>query len=162
MGIFDIIVGGISILAFLSGLRKGLISEVASLVSIILGIYGAIHFGFIVEGWINALIPTQHVGLVSFVVTVIIVIVIVHIVGSIINRVVGMTILSLPNRLGGGLLSVVKMLFFIGCIISMLDYVGVGTEIFDQQQRDESYIYPIIDQVRSIIYPYFEDVLNKI
>lgn len=161
MGVFDIIVSGIAILAFLNGLRKGLISELASLASIILGIYGAIHFGHFVEEWLITYIPTQHIGLISFIVTLILVIVLVHIIGRIINNVIGMTILSLPNRLGGGLFSVVKALFFIGCIISMADYIGLGTEIFTQQQRAESYIYPIIDQVRSMVYPYFETVIGE-
>lgn len=161
MSVFDIVVGGIAILAFLGGLRKGLISELASLVSIILGVYGATHFGHIVEGWFVSIIPTEHIGLVSFVVTIILVVVIVHIVGRIINRVVNMTILSVPNRICGGVFSVIKVLFFIGCIITMVDYLGIGTQIFTSEQRAESYIYPIIDQVRSLVYPYFEDIIGE-
>jgi membrane protein required for colicin V production len=161
MCVFDIIIGGIAILSFLSGLRKGLISEVASLVSIVLGVYGAIHFGYIVEEKLTSFVPTEHVGLVSFVVTVILVVVIVHFVGQLINRVVGMTILSVPNRIGGGVFSVIKVLFFVGCIISMVDYLGVGMEIVSPEQRAESYFYPIIDQVRSLIYPYFESIIGE-
>jgi membrane protein required for colicin V production len=44
MNYIDIIIGIVLIVSAISGFRKGLIVEVASLAALILGIWGAIHF----------------------------------------------------------------------------------------------------------------------
>ena len=46
MNTLDIILAVILIFGFVRGLSRGLFVEVASLLALILGIYGAIHFSF--------------------------------------------------------------------------------------------------------------------
>ena len=46
MNTFDIIIAGLLLFGFVRGLFKGLFVEIASLVALIGGVYGAMHFSF--------------------------------------------------------------------------------------------------------------------
>ena len=46
MNIFDIVIAVILIIAFIRGFMKGFFVEIASLIALIGGIYGAIHFSY--------------------------------------------------------------------------------------------------------------------
>ena len=52
MNTIDIIFGIILLLGLIQGLRKGLFVELASLVGLIAGVYGAIHFSHYVADWL--------------------------------------------------------------------------------------------------------------
>ena len=45
MSVIDIVLGALILFGLIRGLMKGLFVEVASLVALIAGVYGAIHFG---------------------------------------------------------------------------------------------------------------------
>ena len=44
MNVFDIIIASLLLFGFVRGIMKGLFLEVASLVALIAGVYGSIHF----------------------------------------------------------------------------------------------------------------------
>ena len=46
MSIIDIVLAALLLFGFIRGLFKGLFVEIASLVALVLGIYGAIHFSY--------------------------------------------------------------------------------------------------------------------
>ena len=48
MNIFDIVIAALLIFGFVRGVMKGLFVEVASLVALIAGVYGAIHFSYFI------------------------------------------------------------------------------------------------------------------
>ena len=53
MNYLDIIIGILLILGLFKGLKNGLLIEVASLIALILGVYGAIHFSYYAVDFLN-------------------------------------------------------------------------------------------------------------
>ena len=53
MNIFDIVIASLLLFGFVRGLLKGLFVEVASLVGLIGGVYGAIHFSYFVSDFLK-------------------------------------------------------------------------------------------------------------
>ena len=53
MNYIDIVIGLLLLFAAIGGLRKGLISELASLAALILGIWGAIEFSYITSDFLT-------------------------------------------------------------------------------------------------------------
>ena len=64
MNTFDIIIAALLIFGFVRGLLKGLFVEVASLVALIAGVYGAIHFSYFVGNFWGDLIAYAPLTLV--------------------------------------------------------------------------------------------------
>ena len=52
MNTFDIIILALLLFGFIRGLFKGLFIEIASLVALITGVYGAIHFSYFVGNFL--------------------------------------------------------------------------------------------------------------
>ena len=71
MNTFDIIIAVILIFGFIRGLLKGLFVEVASLISLIAGIYGAIHFSYFVGNFLAGKVEwdEKYITIVSFAIT---------------------------------------------------------------------------------------------
>ena len=57
MNIFDIIIAALLLFGFVRGVMKGLFVEVASLVALIAGVYGAIHFSYFIGDFLKTNIP---------------------------------------------------------------------------------------------------------
>ena len=54
MSIIDIVLGVLLLFGLIRGLMKGLFVELASLVALVLGVWGAIHFSFYAAEFIQA------------------------------------------------------------------------------------------------------------
>ena len=53
MNVFDIIIAALLLFGLVRGIMKGLFIEVASLVALIAGVYGAIHFSYFVSNFLK-------------------------------------------------------------------------------------------------------------
>ncbi len=53
MGILDIVIGLLLIYGLYKGLKNGLFVEIASIIALIAGLYGAIHFSYIAGDYLS-------------------------------------------------------------------------------------------------------------
>jgi len=110
MNYIDIIILILLLLAAISGYRKGLVVELASLAALILGIWGAFEFSditaeFLVE---NFNWHWKYLNIVSFILTFIVIVILVHVVGSVVNKIVETAMLGFLNRLAGIVFGILK------------------------------------------------------
>ena len=77
MGFLDIILGALLAFAFYKGLRNGLFVELASLISLIVGIYFAIKFSSLLKGILSGFVKwnPNSIQIVAFALTFIIVVI---------------------------------------------------------------------------------------
>ena len=163
MSIFDIIIILVAVASFLTGMRKGLIRELAVFLGYIVGIYFAAKFSGVTENALAERFSFAGIGAISFVITLAIVVVAVHFVANIVNKAVGMTILSLPNRLLGGIFSTLKNLFFISCLVCVANYfVDDVLEKISPEEKEKSVTYEPITEISAYLFPYLDFGINKI
>jgi len=158
MSTFDIIIIIIAVASFVIGMFKGLVKELSGFLGYVIGIYGAVKFSSYTESVITQHYPDlQGVGVVSFCITLAVIVVGVHFLSSIINKAVGMTILSLPNKLLGGVFAVAKNLFFVSCFISIANYfVGDVITLLGEEESSQSIFYSYIKDLAQYFYPYLD------
>lgn len=87
MNYIDIILLILIILSAIGGFKNGLITELASLAALILGIWGAIQFSDITTELLIKYfdLKTNYLNIISFAVTFIVIVILVHIVAGVIN-----------------------------------------------------------------------------
>jgi len=71
MNVVDIILGGLIVFGLVRGFLKGLFLEIASLVALIAGIYGAIHFSYYIGDYLTEQVSwdEKYIKLTAFIIS---------------------------------------------------------------------------------------------
>ncbi|MDP6922195.1 MAG: CvpA family protein [Lutibacter sp.] len=118
MNTFDIVIAVIVLFGFIRGALKGLFVEVASLTALIAGIYGAIHFSFLVRDLLADQVSwdDKYLGIAAFAITFGLIVVVISLLGKLLTKIADFAALGSLNKLLGGLFGGLKM----GVILSVL------------------------------------------
>ena len=159
MNYIDIVLAIILVLAAISAYRKGLIAEVASLAALVLGIWGAIKFSYITSEFLieNFNLQTDHLNIISFVVTFIVIVILVHIVGNTVNKIVDTVMLGFVNKLAGLVFGVLKSALILSIILVVFDNIDEDVHILPQDIKAESRMYEPVRSFAPSIFPFIEE-----
>ena len=127
MNIIDIIILLCFIPAIINGLRKGLIAQVVSIISIILGVWMSFKFSSVVSGWIAGWfggVSAEVLNITAFVVILIAVIFGLFALGKIIEASIKIIMLGWLNRLMGLVFSILKCFLIVGLVIIMFSSIN--------------------------------------
>ncbi len=110
MNVLDIVITVLLAIGLVRGVLKGFFVEVASLISLILGVYVASHFSHYVGNYLVKYITLeeQYLKLISFAVTFILVVLGVALLGKFITKIADVASLGLLNRIAGGVFGALK------------------------------------------------------
>lgn len=142
------------------GFRRGLIIEIASLVGLILGIYGALNFSDFTESYLRAnyQLDFEHLHLLSFALTFVGIVVIVYILGKILEKVINIVALGLLNKIAGLAFGVIKMALILSVLILIFEGINANTNLVSEKEKSESVLYRPIAGLVPMIMPLIEDV----
>lgn len=135
----DLIFGGLILFGAFKGFRKGVIVELASLLALVLGIYGAIQFsGFVADQLVIYIDwDKRYVDLAAFGLTSVAIILGVSLLGKILTSLAKLVMLNGINRMLGLLFGGMKLAVFSGVILIFLMKANalfgfIPTEIIEQ------------------------------
>ena len=140
MNFIDIILGIFLLLGLVRGFMKGFFIELASLVALIAGIFGAIHFSYYASSFIAEHVDWEenYINLAAFAVTFIIIIVIISLAGKLLTKLANIIALGILNKLLGGAFGVIKMAFLASVIILFFEAVNSNNSLIEQEKLDSS------------------------
>jgi membrane protein required for colicin V production len=164
MNYLDIILAIPLLWTIYRGFTKGFILSLASLLALLLGIYGAINFSDLLAAPINNLLhpDPKYLQIIAFAVAFILIVLIVHLIAFFLDRLVKAVALGFVNRMAGVLFNLIKMAFILSVIMSLLDYLGQHKSLIPQKDKEESVLYIPISKVAPFIFPYLNyDELKK-
>jgi membrane protein required for colicin V production len=151
----DTIIVIILILSLVNGFINGLIKEVASLVALILGIWGAIKFStFTAEKLYDYFDMTGHyVGIIAFLITFGIIVVIIHFIGILADKVVNAASLGFINRILGIVFGLIKSVLILSVFFVVLNAIDVRRPFLPKKTIEESKFYNPISDIAAAIFP---------
>lgn len=162
MNFLDIILFAFIVLAFILGFKDGFVRKLIGSIGFFLGIFLAVRFStmlgkviFSVTG-IELYLADIMGGFLIFIVTVI--------VASLIKRVVHPfdKVNNLINRIVGGIIGIVQILFFLSAALYILNIFSVPSAQGKDGSYLYSYIYKIIPSTIDIISDYEPDAKDSI
>ena len=154
---FDIVIVCLCVFAFVRGVRRGLIGELAGLVALALGVYGAARFSPMTEGLISPYLAGYPTRLVAFGLTLLVIVVAVYVVSAIATRIARAASLSVPNRVFGGVFAVVKLLLVVSCILGLGNRMWPGEGgLVTEEQKDEMVTYRFVGSFAGYAFPYLD------
>jgi membrane protein required for colicin V production len=158
MNYIDIILGLLLLFAAINGFRKGLISELASLAALILGIWGAIEFSYITSDFLtkNFNLETEYLNIISFIVTFIVIVILVNIVGSSVNKLIEVAMLGFLNKAAGLVFGILRSALVLSIILLVFDKIDKDVEIISQEAKTESRLYEPVRKLAPSIFPFIK------
>ena len=153
MNYLDLIIGLPIVLLAISGYRKGLIKELASVAALILGIYFAIYFSDVVAVWLADTFDMGHrwVFIAAFIITFIGVVLLVSLIGRLLDKVASLAALGFLNRLAGLIFGFFKGALIMSVLIMVFNMIDSNSSILKNDLKNESFLYQPVERIAPFI-----------
>lgn len=167
MSFLDIFLGVILILGLFQGIKNGLFVELASLVSLILGIYLAIKFSFLARVMLSAIVHwnPKTIQISAFIITFLVVVIGISLLAKFLTSVADFAQLGVINKLGGGFFRLLKTILILSIFLNLFEKINFNNTFAKQETLDKSLFYRPIQKTAGFIYPsiekWYEDLKKK-
>ena len=158
MGVLDIILGVLLIYSMYKGVMNGLFVEIASLISLILGIYFAIKFSFLMRDVLSGFLhwKPNTIQTIAFILTFIFVVIGVTLLAKILTGIADLAFLGWINKLGGGFFRVLKTVLILGTLFTVFEKMNYNNILAKKETLDQSLFYNPIQKTANFFYPSLE------
>ncbi|MFT5252427.1 MAG: membrane protein required for colicin V production [Flavobacteriales bacterium] len=158
MGFLDIILGVLLAYSLYKGIVNGLFVEIASLISLILGIYFAIKFSFLMRNTLAGFLhwKPNTIQTIAFVLTFILVVIGVTLLAKLLTGIADLAFLGWINKLGGGFFRVLKTVLILGTLFTVFEKMNYNNILAKKETLDQSLFYNPIQKTTQLFYPSLE------
>ncbi|WP_298893944.1 CvpA family protein [uncultured Psychroserpens sp.] len=160
MAIIDIILGALLLFGLIRGFMKGLFVEVASLVALIAGVYGAIHFSNFAAEFLDSRLDwdEKYINIVAFAITFVIIVLIIALAGKALTKLADFAALGVLNKLLGGVFGALKIGLILSVLLIVFDNMNNSIPFADKEDLEDSILYEPVKSLAPMIFP---SILNK-
>ena len=149
MNYLDIIISLVLFYGLFKGFTRGLIIEAASLLSIIIGIFGALTFTPIIESLLAYFISSGKLpsSVIIFTVSLILIVLGVNFFAKNLTKFIKLVSLGGINKVLGGVFGVSKYILLFGILLVFVDQFSFMFEFFESNVLDESIMFESLKNV---------------
>ncbi|WP_417363047.1 CvpA family protein [Galbibacter sp.] len=154
MNYIDIVIGGLLVYGVVRGFVKGLFIEIASILALIVGIYGAIHFSYYIGDFLEQKVDwdQRYVSLVAFALTFMVILIAVSLIGKLLTKIANFAALGFINKLFGAAFGGLKIAIILGAILVFVDRGNQTFRLIDQETLDNSITYSKVKDLGNYVF----------
>ncbi len=155
MSVLDIVLLAIIGLGLVRGLMKGFFVEIASLIALIAGVYGAIHFSNYAANFIDKVSQWDEktVNIAAFAVTFIIIVLAIALAGKALTKLADFAALGIVNKLLGALFGAIKTALILSVVLNIFDSMNSAIPLTDEKSIADSTLYHPVKSLMPSIFP---------
>jgi membrane protein required for colicin V production len=155
MSIIDIVLGGLLLFGLIRGVMKGLFVEIASLVALVLGIYGAIHFSGFATEFLQSKVDwnDKTINIVAFAVTFVIIVLTISLAGKALTKLADFAALGILNKLLGGVFGAIKIGLILSVLLIVFDKMNNTLPFMEKEDLEESMLYEPVKSLAPLVFP---------
>lgn len=155
MNVFDIIIAALLLFGFVRGLMNGLFVEVASLVALIAGVYGAIHFSYFLGDFLKESVSwnEEYISLAAFAGTFVVIIIVIALLGKVLTKLADFASLGILNKILGGVFGALKIGLILSVVFIFFGKMNDTIPFIDKETLEESILYEPVKKIAPIIFP---------
>ena len=163
MSIVDVILGCLILYAIYRGLKNGLFVELASFLSLIIGIYVTIKFSSIMRDFlVNSMSwSPKYISIVAFALTFLAVVAGIHLLAKVFTGITSFAYLGWLNKLAGAVFSVLKTIVALSIVLNLFQKINVNGIIASKETLDASIFYNPIQEISSYVFPSLEKLFHE-
>jgi len=127
------------------GFSNGLVSELASILALVFGVYLSLKFSDFIgkkmglEGNVSSIF--------AFIITFIAVVIIINFAGKFVSKIFEWTSLSIINKLAGLLFGLIKISFIISVMIYIVERLDNNRVLLTKETRENSVLFPYLQKI---------------
>jgi membrane protein required for colicin V production len=131
-----------------------------SLVALVAGVYGAIHFSNFAAEFIDSKVDwdEKYINIVAFAITFVIIVLIIALAGKALTKLADFAALGILNKLLGGVFGALKIGLILSVLLIVFDTMNNSIPFADQDDLEESILYQPVKSLEPMI---FQSILNK-
>ncbi|MFX0556248.1 CvpA family protein [Maribacter sp. CXY002] len=154
MSFLDIILGLLLLWGLWKGLNNGLFVEIASIVALVAGIYGAIHFSYITGDYLSNKMEwnERNINLAAFIITFIIIVLVVNLAGKLLTKIADFAMLGLLNKIAGALFGTLKVTVILGALLIFLERMNENLGLLSEATLEESTLYRPLKEIGNFVF----------
>ncbi|AWG20957.1 colicin V production protein [Flavobacterium faecale] len=167
MSFLDIVLGGLLLYGLIKGIKNGLFTELASFLSLIVGIYLAIKFSSVVSEVVGQVVSwsPKTVAITAFALTFIAVVLGIMLLAKVFTEMMSFAYLGWVNRLAGGFFSILKMVLILSVVFNLFQKINFNNWLVKEETFNQSMFYNPIQKVSQLVFPkletWYEDFKTK-
>ena len=156
MSVIDIVLGALILFGLIRGFMKGLFVEVASLVALIAGVYGAIHFSNFAGDFLQTKVDWDEktINIVAFAVTFVIIVLAIALAGKALTKLANFAALGIINKLLGGVFGALKIGLILSVVLLIFSRMNSSIPFVEDEDLEASVLYLPVKSLVPIIFPY--------
>lgn len=160
MNVLDIIILALLLFGLINGFRNGFFVEVASLVALVAGIYGAIHFSNYAADFLMDKVDWNEkaVNITAFAITFIVIVLVIALAGKALTKLADFAALGILNKLLGGIFGLLKMIVILSVVLIIFDSLNKTLPFTDKEDLEDSMLY---SPIKSLVPSIFPIILEK-
>jgi membrane protein required for colicin V production len=155
MSFLDIVLGSILAFGLYKGIQNGLFVEIASLFSLILGIYIAIKFSIVTADVISGFVHwnPKTIQIIAFLLTFVLVVIGISFAAKFLTKIANFAYLGWMNKLGGGGFRLLKTVFILGVFLNIFEKINFNNTFAKKETLDKSIFYRPIQKTAGFVFP---------
>lgn len=155
MGVLDIILAALLLFGLVRGFMKGLFVEVASLVALVAGVYGAIHFSNFAAEFLQGRFDWSEktINITAFAITFVVIILVISLAGKALTKIADFAALGILNKLLGGVFGALKIGLILSVLLIVFDKMNKTIPFVDKVDLEDSILYKPVKSLAPMIFP---------
>ncbi|ESU29153.1 transmembrane protein [Flavobacterium limnosediminis JC2902] len=164
MGFIDIILAALLVFGLIKGIRNGLFVELASLISLFVGIYVAIKFSYAVRSAVGSVVSwsPKTVQVTAFILTLIVVVIGIHLLAKALTGIASFAFMGWLNTAGGGLFATIKTILLLGVVLCLFQKVNINNMMVSKETQDTSLLFNPILKTSEFLLPILTDWFSNL
>ncbi len=155
MNVLDIVLLAFLILGLVRGFWRGFFVEVASLVALVAGVYGAFHFSDFASEFLKEKVDWNEntINIVAFVGTLILIILAIALAGKALTKIADFAALGLVNKALGALFGGLKIAVILSAVLIVFEKMNRPVPFTEEEDKNASVLYTPVKSIIPLIFP---------
>jgi len=155
MSVIDIVLGALILFGLIRGFMKGLFVEVASLIALVAGVYGAIHFSNFASDFLQTKVDWNEktINIVAFAITFVIIVLAIALAGKALTKLADFAALGIINKFLGGVFGALKIALILSVVLNIFDKMNSTITFVDKENIDDTVLYEPVKELVPMIFP---------
>lgn len=155
MNVLDVVLLAFLGFGIIRGFWRGLFVEIASLVALVAGVYGAFHFSYFATEYLKGKVDWNEntINIVAFFGTLILIILAIALAGKALTKIADFAALGLVNKGLGALFGGLKIAVILSVLLIVFEKMSLNVPFTTEKDKQESAFYKPVRSIFPLIFP---------
>ena len=155
MSVLDLVLLALLVLGIARGFIRGFFVELASVIALVAGIYGAFNFSNYIGTYLKNTVDWSEntINIVALVSTFVIIVLVIGLAGKALTKIADFAMLGLFNKILGAVFGCLKTTLILSVFLIVIDKMNADILFVTEQDKEQAVLYNPIKSLVPIIFP---------